>query len=104
MRLIEAQAAEIEFLKGTIEAERRENALTVAALREAIKAMPKALPSPRDVAANSSVTDSVTESAPEAPQRDENSAAGATSPTVQSEAQKPIERRGWFARTFSKSR
>ncbi len=38
---IEAQRA--EYL-ATIEAERRESALTVAALREAIKAMPKALP------------------------------------------------------------
>jgi hypothetical protein len=60
-QLIESQAAQIEFLKGTIEAERRENALTVAALRDAIKAMPKQLTAPDESQASAT--------APVAPQQ-----------------------------------
>jgi hypothetical protein len=81
-RLIEAQAAEIEFLKGTIEAERRESALTVAALRDAIKAMPKALPAPGDMASATPEPLSVAQ-------------PGATSTAGIIEAQRPEKRSFW---------
>jgi hypothetical protein len=96
-RLIEAQAKEIEFLKGTIEAERRDNALTVAALREAIKAMPKGLPAPGE--------DSASVAAQEAQNGTQNSPTAPTSPAPVIEAQRPATaRRNWFARTFLKGK
>jgi hypothetical protein len=61
VRYVEHLESEVEHLRGqieaqraeylaTIETERRESALTVAALREAIKAMPRGLPAPSETA------------------------------------------------------
>jgi hypothetical protein len=56
-RYVAQLEAENNFLKGTIEAERRDNALTVAALREALKAAAKALPAPGDDSASGGAQD-----------------------------------------------
>lgn len=100
-QLIESQASEIGFLRSqieaqhaqieaqraeylaTIEAERRESALTIAALREAIKAMPRQLTSGDASAAELP------------PQRDEEPATATTSPAApiapESAPEPPIE-------------
>jgi hypothetical protein len=56
-RYVAQLESEVEFLKGTIEAERREAALTIAALRDAIKAMPRALPEPGEDSGDSGAQD-----------------------------------------------
>ncbi len=91
-----------EFYRTHIEDITRENALTVAALREAIKAMPKALPAPLDAqevrsvsatARDESASSGAQKTQPEAQEQPESSQAVQTLSGAQIEAQRPPEAR-----------